>query len=112
MTGGAALAQRGRIRQRMGSSRELHVASGACGCNRQDRADRPLRIHNAIQSRGQVLLAPIDMAHRAIREILGSALWGHCREQRFAEIVVTATESDDRIILVVGLQVYTTVNPV
>ena len=107
----AAFSKRGRVRQCVGSGRDLDVTASACRGDRLDRIDRPLRIGNRVETRGQVLLAAVGMAHGAVACVGGRAGRAQRWEQRRAEVIVAPTKSNDHVASIESLQVDSVMNP-
>src|SRR5580700_7585998 len=84
----AAFSKRGRVRQCVRSGRDLDVTASASRGDRLDRIDRPLRIENRVETRGQVLLAAVGMAHRAVACVGGRAGRTQRWKQRRAKVIV------------------------
>src|SRR6266852_2116212 len=88
-----------------------HVTTGASRRDRLDRIDWTLRIRHRILARRQILLATVDVAHRAIAPVTRRSLRAHGGKTNFAVVIVAPTETHNRKVPSVCLQVLTGVDP-
>jgi len=107
----AAFSKRGRVRQCVRSGRDLDVTASASRGDRLDRIDRPLRIENRVETRGQVLLAAVGMAQGTVACVGGRAGRAQGWKQRGAKVIVAPTKSNDHVASIESLQVDSVMNP-
>jgi len=107
----AAFPKRGRVRQCVRSGRDLDVTASASRGDRLDRIDRPLRIENCFETRGQVLLTAVGVAHRAVARVGGRSGRAQRWKQRRAEVIVAPAETNHYVASIKSLQVDSVMNP-
>src|SRR5271154_1868296 len=111
VTDSARFSQRGGVREHVRSRRQIDMTPRTGRAHGLVRIDRTLRIDHRIEASGQVLLTAVDVAERTVPCVRGFARWTQGGEQRPAEVVVAAAETDYDVGSIEGLHVDSVVNP-